>query len=72
MAKRRNIDQEVYDLLGGYEVTTHLERTQFAELFAGLIRPETPPDVVDWTESNIDLSMDRDSAYKGKLKLRPW
>jgi hypothetical protein len=45
---------------------------EFAATFASFLKPEIPPPIVDWVEDNIDLALDRDSAFKGKLKLRPW
>ena len=72
MAKRKTKLKEIQNLTGQDGVTTHEERVEFAKTFSSLLRPEIPPPIVQWTEDNIDLALDKDSAYKGKLVLRPW
>lgn len=70
--KRRNRLDDIAELTGHDGVCTSTDKLAFASVFSDLITPENPPPIVAWTEENIDLALDKDSAYKGKLVLRPW
>lgn len=48
------------------------DRRRLAIEFLRTCKVESPPDIVEWAESNWDTTYDASSYYKGKIKLYPW